>query len=133
MDHRERYFFPLARKLSSRLGKPSAIIVAVAFLFVWAIIALIVGLPTIVYLVINIAVSGVIFLMVVIVQNAHERDVLALQARIEELAAERRRDSQPSPDALTETELQQLRDLLRRSDDDDFRRRSDRDKRPSLF
>jgi low affinity Fe/Cu permease len=133
MDHRERYFFPLARKLSNRLGKPPAIIAAGAFLLIWTAIALFIDLPPTVYLIASLAISGITLLMVVLLHNAHQQDIRALQARIEELAAERRHLDQAPADSLTEAELQQVRDLLQHSNGNDIKRRPDRDKRPSLF
>jgi len=134
MDNRESYYFSLAKKLSNRLSKPSATIVAVAFLLIWAVVALAIDMPMAVYLSVNIAVSGLTLLMVLLVQNAHGQDIRALQAQLEELATERQRLTQaPTTDPLTEAELQDIRDLLQRPKNDETKRRPDRDKRPSLF
>jgi low affinity Fe/Cu permease len=133
MNNRERFFSKLAKKLSNRLGKPSSVITVMAFLFIFMVIGLIANVPMTVYLAVNMTVLGFTLLMVLLMQNIHGQDIRALQARIDELATERRQASEPVAGTLTEGELQQVRDLLQRSDNDDSKRRPDRDRRPSLF
>ncbi len=133
MENRNSFFIIFAKKLSSRLGKPSAIVAMMAFLFIWAVIGLFADVPMTVSPIATVVVLGLTLLRVHSLQNAYEQDIRTLQARIEALSAEWRRASESAADSLTESELQQVRDLLQRSSDDDCKRRSDRDRRPSLF
>jgi low affinity Fe/Cu permease len=134
MGDREHYLQALAIRLSNRIGKPSAIIVAMAFLLAWTLAAIFIAVPLTGHLIVNVAVSMITLLMVIFLQNAHKQDVRALQARIEELVVERQAGGRSTlPDMLTDTELQQIRDLLQGSGDTDPHRRANRDKRPSLF
>jgi len=133
MDGRESYSRALAKRLSNWCEKPSAVPVVMAFLLLWPFAGVIAGAPLIGYMIVNAAISIVTLLMVMLLQNAHRRDIHALQARIEELAAERLAIGSASSDKLTDAEVRQVRDLLRRSGDNDLNRRANRDKRPSLF
>jgi low affinity Fe/Cu permease len=133
MNGRESYFYALAKRLLSWCEKPSAILVVMAFLLLWTFTGVIAGIPLIAHVIVNAAISIVTLLMVMLLQNAHRQDVRALQARIEELAAERQAVGSASSDMLTDAEVRQVRDLLRCSGDNDPNRRANRDKRPSLF
>jgi low affinity Fe/Cu permease len=133
MDDREHYFYAFAKRLSNWCGKPFAIVVAMAFLLLWTIATVFVDIPLVGHLVVNMAISIITLLMVILLQNADKQDIRALQARIEDLVAERHAIGRAFPDMLTDTELQQVRDLLQRTGDNDSNRRANRDKRPSLF
>lgn len=130
MDDRKNYFYSLAKRLSNLCGKPFAIILVVAFLFFWTVAAVFGYVPLIGQLIVNGAVSIITLLMVILLQNAHKHDIRGLQARIDELVAGRQATERSLPDVLTDSELQQVRDLLQRSGQNDSNRRTHRDKRP---
>jgi low affinity Fe/Cu permease len=133
MGDRENYFCQFAIRLSNWCEKPSAIILAVAFLLLWTGAVVFADVPFVAHLIVNAAISIIILLMVILLQNAHKQDIRALQARIENLIAERQAIGHAPPDLLTAAELQQVRDLLHRSSNTDTRGRANRDRRPSLF
>jgi low affinity Fe/Cu permease len=128
----ESYLIELAKRLSNQCGKPSAVILAMAFLLLWTIVALFADIPLVVHLIVDILLSITTMLMVILLQNAHKRDIRALQARIEELSEGREID-RTSPDTLTDVEVPQVRDLLQHCGESDTARRARRDWRPSLF
>jgi len=135
MYERDRYLTAVADNISRICGKPLAIIATVAFLFAWTTTALIIHIPPIVLLIVNTAIITITLLMVLLLENAHKQDIHALKARVDALAAELQTISRPAAtDGLDESELQQVRAILkRRADGDDDLHHVHRDRRPSLF
>ena len=135
MYERDRYLTAVADNVSSWCGKPSAVVATVAFFFAWTMTALIIGVPLMVHLIVNIAIITITLLMVLLLENAHKHDIRALHARLDALVAELQTADRPaSAGGLSESELQQVRAVLKlRADSDDGIHRSNRDRRPSLF
>ena len=134
MNHRVRYLTAITNKVTNWLGKPSAVIAAVAFLFMWTSIALILDLSTAVQLISHMAINLIILLMVFLLHSAHKSDIRSLQAKLNELIQTGKLESEgANADKLSGAELQQIRQMLRRQADNDGGPRVDRDNRPSLF
>ena len=134
MNHRDRYLTATANKVTNWLGRPSVVIAAVAFLFVWTSVALLFEFSITVQLIANMTISLIILLMVFLLRSAHKSDIRSLQAKLSELIQTGKLESEgANADKLSDAELQQIRQMLRRHADNDSGPFVDKDNRPSLF
>ena len=79
------FFGKLARWVSDAVGSPYAFVIALAAVVVWAASGPLFGFSSTWQLVINTGTTIVTFLMVFVIQNAQNRDQLALQIKLDEL------------------------------------------------
>jgi len=80
-----RFFERIAGKVVVVSGQPSAFIVAMAIIIVWAVTGPLFRWSDTWQLVINTGTTIVTFLMVFLIQNAQNRDASAIQAKLDEL------------------------------------------------
>ena len=83
--HNKSGFSRFARKAAFWTGTPYAFLIAVSIIVIWAITGPIFGFNDTWQLVINTGTTIVTFLMVFLIQNAQNRDSLALQLKLDEL------------------------------------------------
>jgi low affinity Fe/Cu permease len=78
-------FSGFARGLAAWTGRPSAFIVAVAAVVLWAFAGPLFGFSDTWQLVINTSTTIITFLMVFLIQNTQNRDTEAIQIKLDEL------------------------------------------------
>ena len=78
-------FSGFARSLAVWTGRPSAFIVAVAAVVLWALCGPLFGFSDTWQLVINTSTTIITFLMVFLIQNTQNRDSEAIQVKLDEL------------------------------------------------
>lgn len=78
-------FSAFAQTISRVSGRPSAFLLAVAIVVVWAVTGPLFGFSDTWQLVINTGTTIVTFLMVFLIQNTQNRDTLAIQLKLSEL------------------------------------------------
>ena len=81
----ERMFEQIAGKVAAATGRPSAFVLALAVIIVWAVTGPLFRWSDTWQLVINTSTTIVTFLMVFLIQNAQNRDASAIQAKLDEL------------------------------------------------
>jgi len=111
MDH---FFTAFAGRIASFAGKPSAFVLALTLIVVWAATGPLFGFSETWQLVINTGTTIVTFLMVFLVQNSQNRDSAAIQAKLDELirAVDAARGEFIGIEHLTDAEIQGIRDAL---------------------
>jgi len=80
-----RFFEWIAGKVVRASGQPSAFILALAIILIWAVTGPVFQWSDTWQLVINTGTTIVTFLMVFLIQNAQNRDASAIQAKLDEL------------------------------------------------
>ena len=85
MISRTSWFARLAQHVSHITGRPTAFIIAVAVIVVWAITGPIFRFSDTWQLVINTGTTIITFLMVFVIQNTQNRDTAAMHIKIDEL------------------------------------------------
>jgi low affinity Fe/Cu permease len=78
-------FADLAQAVARASGRPSAFLLALTIVAIWAVTGPIFGFSDTWQLVINTGTTIVTFLMVFLIQNAQNRDTEALQVKLDEL------------------------------------------------
>ena len=108
MDH---LFTVMANRIAGWAGQPFAFIVAAFSVILWALSGPVFGYSDTWQLVINTSTTIVTFLMVFLIQNAQNRDAVALQAKLDELirATRAARNQFIGIEHLTEKEVDMLR------------------------
>lgn len=102
-------FRKISNKVSQATGTATAFLLALTFVFVWAITGPAFNFSNTWQLVINTATTIGTFLMVFLIQNTQNRDSKAVQLKLDELIrATKARDAFVSLEELTEEELTQL-------------------------
>ena len=81
----DRFFERIAGRVVVASGQPSAFILAMTIILVWAVSGPLFGWSDTWQLVINTGTTIVTFLMVFLIQNAQNRDASAIQAKLDEL------------------------------------------------
>jgi low affinity Fe/Cu permease len=76
-----------AHIVTQATGSTNALVIAFLLIIVWAIVGFIFGFSEKWLLIINTATSIVTFLMVFLIQKAHNKDSLAIQLKLNELVA----------------------------------------------
>lgn len=83
--HSSSLFSRFARTIARATGRPSAFLLAVAIVVIWAVTGPIFGFSDTWQLVINTGTTIVTFLMVFLIQNTQNRDAEAVQVKLDEL------------------------------------------------
>ena len=78
-------FSTIARRIAILAGRPTAFLVAVAAVVLWALSGPVFGYTDTWQLVINTTTTIITFLMVFIIQNTQNRDTEAMQLKLDEL------------------------------------------------
>ena len=109
-----RIFGHIASRIAMAAGQPSAFIVALAIIIVWAVTGPLFHWSDTWQLVINTGTTIVTFLMVFLIQNAQNRDAAAIQAKLDEVirAIEGARNQFIGIEHLTERELETIREKI---------------------
>jgi len=109
-----RIFDRIAERIAAWAGRPSACILALAIIAVWAITGPLFRWSDTWQLVINTGTTIVTFVMVFLIQNAQNRDASAIQCKLDELirALGHARNVFIGIEHLTEVELRELREKL---------------------
>jgi len=117
----ERLFTRVAGRIASFTGRPTAFVLALATVIVWAVTGPVFGFSDVWQLVINTGTTIVTFLMVFLVQNSQNRDAAAQQAKLDELlrAVTDARTQFIGIEHLTEKEIEEFRAELEREFGDD--------------
>jgi len=106
-----RIFDRIAERIAAWAGRPSAFILALAIIAVWAITGPLFRWSDTWQLVINTGTTIVTFVMVFLIQNAQNRDASAIQCKLDELirALGHARNVFIGIDQLTAEQLEALR------------------------
>lgn len=83
--HSSSLFSRFSRTIARATGRPSAFLLAVAIVAIWAVTGPIFGFSDTWQLVINTGTTIVTFLMVFLIQNTQNRDAEAVQVKLDEL------------------------------------------------
>ena len=78
-------FSRIARRIAALAGRPTAFVVAVAAVILWAASGPLFGYSNTWQLVINTTTTIITFLMVFVIQNTQNRDTEAMQIKLDEL------------------------------------------------
>lgn len=107
-----RLFSRVASVVSRFTGHPSAFLLALSVVVVWAITGPLFGFSDTWQLVINTGTTIVTFLMVFLIQSTQNRDTAAVHIKLDELirAVKGAQNTMIDIEALSEDELAQLRD-----------------------
>jgi low affinity Fe/Cu permease len=105
-------FTKLAKNIARWTGHPTAFLLALAIIAVWAITGPLFGFSDTWQLVINTGTTIVTFLMVFLIQNTQNRDTEALQLKLDELiyVIEKANNALLDLEELDEKELDTIRD-----------------------
>ena len=109
-------FFHFSRGTARHVGHPSAFVLAILVIAVWAITGPVFGWSDTWQLIINTGTTIVTFLMVFLIQNTQNRDSEALHLKLDELirATKRARNSLLDLEDCTEEEIKAMRDEFNR-------------------
>jgi low affinity Fe/Cu permease len=104
-------FQRMSNKSTKATGSPTAFIIALSVIIIWAITGPIFGFSDTWQLVINTGTTIVTFLMVFIIQQSQNRDTIALQLKLNELIACNERASNQLIDVedLSEEDLDRIK------------------------
>ena len=105
-------FFHFSRHAAQHVGHPTAFVVAVLVIVVWAVTGPIFGWSDTWQLVINTSTTIVTFLMVFLIQNTQNRDAKAIHLKLDELifSLKNARNALVDLEEATEDEIKELRD-----------------------
>src|SRR3954470_13681306 len=107
----QHWFKHMAKWTARMAGHPSAFVVAVAVIVIWAVTGPLFGFSDTWQLVINTGTTIVTFLMVFLIQNTQNRDTGAIQTKLDELirAIEGAHNALLDLEDLDESEIEQIR------------------------
>lgn len=107
----DRFFTMAANRIAGFIGQPLAFAIAVGAVALWGTTAPLFGFSDIWQLVITTSTTIFTFLIVIPIQNSQNRDVAAMQAKLDELirSHERARNQLVGIEHLTDHELQAIR------------------------
>lgn len=110
----DRFFTRIATAVSSAVGQPWAFVLALAFIFVWAMTGPLFAYSDTWQLIVNTSTTIVTFLMVFVIQNSTNRDAAAMQAKLDELirASKEARNDFIGIEHMTEAQLCRIREAL---------------------
>lgn len=105
------WFDTIAKIITKATGKPATFVIAFSLIIVWGISGPIFGFSDTWQLVINTGTTIITFLMVFVIQQAQNKDTLAIQLKLNELIASQKNASNRLIDIedLTEEELEVLK------------------------
>ncbi len=117
----DRIFTAIASRIAAGAGQPSAFIIALATVIIWAVTGPMFEYSETWQLVINTGTTIVTFLMVFLVQNSQNRDAAAMQAKLDELirALEDARGQFIGIEHLTAMEIEKIRSDLEKECNDE--------------
>jgi len=109
-----RIFDRIAERIAAWAGRPSAFILALAIIAVWAITGPLFRWSDTWQLVINTGTTIVTFLMVFLIQNSQNRDGAAMQAKLDEIlrAIKEARSEFIGIEHLTDEQIARIRTAL---------------------
>jgi low affinity Fe/Cu permease len=81
----EKWFNRAATAVATAAGKPTAFVVCVSLVLIWAVSGPFFGFSETWQLIINTSTTIITFLMVFLIQNTQNRDGAAIQAKLDEL------------------------------------------------
>lgn len=104
-------FTRVSKAIATWTGSPSAFILAIAIVIIWAVSGPLFGFSDTWQLVINTGTTIVTFLMVFLIQNTQNRDTKAMQLKLDELirATEKAHGALMDLEELDEKELDAIR------------------------
>ena len=112
----DRLFTRIATIISAFAGQPAAFVLAAASVVVWGVTGPLFSFSETWQLVINTGTTIVTCVMVFLIQNSHNRDSAAMQAKLDELvrAVEGARDEFIGIEHLTDRQIQRILAKLER-------------------
>ena len=115
-NNKTGWFTAFAHKTAQLAGRPSAFMLAVATILVWAATGPLFGYSDTWQLVINTGTTIVTFLMVFLIQNSQNRDALAFQLKLDELiiAMEGAENRMAGAEDLCDEDLEAMHDQYRK-------------------
>jgi low affinity Fe/Cu permease len=124
------WFQKVALFASTAVGSPTAFLLALASVFVWAILGPWMGFSDTWQLIINSMSSIITYLVVFLIQYAQNRDTRAIRLKLDELlrATEGARSSLVDLDRLSDDQIERLE-----ADFKAWRRRQDHGRKPEAF
>ena len=107
------FFQKMSNKVTKATGSPTAFILALAVIIIWAVTGPIFGFSDTWQLVINTGTTIITFLMVFIIQQSQNKDTVAIHLKLNELIASHERASNRLVDIedLTDEELQKIKEF----------------------
>lgn len=107
------FFQKMSNKVTKATGSPTAFIIALAVIIIWAATGPIFGYSDTWQLVINTGTTIITFLMVFIIQQSQNKDTVAIHLKLNELIASHERASNRLVDIedLTDEELQRIKEF----------------------
>ena len=110
----DRAFTMMSSWISDATGQPLAFVLALGTVVVWAVTGPVFHFSETWQLVINTGTTIVTFLMVFLIQNSQNRDMAAIQAKLDELiyATERAREQFIGIERLSSAEVEAIRRKL---------------------
>jgi low affinity Fe/Cu permease len=114
----DRIFTRIASHIAGLVGQPSAFLLALTVVIVWAVTGPIFGFSDTWQLVINTGTTIVTFLMVFLTQNSQNRDAAAMQAKLDELirSIDKARNPFIGIEHLTDAQIEEIRRALEREE-----------------
>jgi low affinity Fe/Cu permease len=115
-----RLFTKFAGRIALHAGQPSAFIIALLIVLVWAMTGPLFHFSEVWQLVINTGTTIITFLMIFLVQNSQNRDASSMQAKLDELirAVDKARGEFIGIEHLTDVEIEEIRSQLEREEGD---------------
>ena len=109
-------FRQVAERIATLAGTPSAFLIALFFVVLWAISGPVFGFSDTWQLIINTGTTIVTFLMVFLIQNAQNRDTVAVQLKLDELlrSIKGARTEMININQLSDKDLDRLRDQFKK-------------------
>lgn len=113
------WFDTISKIITKTTGKPATFVIAFLLIIVWGVLGPIFGFSDTWQLVINTGTTIITFLMVFVIQQAQNKDTLAIQLKLNELIASQKNASNRLIDIedLTEEELEVLKKFYIRLSD----------------
>lgn len=117
----DRIFTQIANWIAGAAGQPLAFILALGTIIVWVVSGPLFQFSDTWQLVINTGTTIITFLMVFLIQNSQNRDMAAMQSKLDELlrAIEGARESFIGIEHLTANEVEKVRAEIERECSDD--------------